>query len=255
LALLVLDAVNQLSSNAASTVATHENELGEALIKLAPTTPGFALFLLAGVVVVGTMLLWFELVVRSVVLTLLLVLVPVVVPLVTFPSLRRLGWRLGETFAAVAASKFVIVITLVLGLNEITGGSTTGVVTGAVTLLLATATPYLVLRVVPFLEHSAVHQFEGLRARATRSASGAATSPLGQAVSSFAPNAPEPSPPSRPADLGLETWPGSGESPLPPLDSDAPPPPPPIGRPRLRGGHVAYRNDEGGPVVGWHFDE
>ena len=70
-----------------------------------------AVFLLSIFVVIGTMLLWFELIVRTVVLTLLLVLVPVIVPLATFPSLRRLGWRLGETFVAVAASKFAIVIT------------------------------------------------------------------------------------------------------------------------------------------------
>jgi hypothetical protein len=255
MAVLVLEAVNQLSSNAASSVAAHETTLGTALTRLDPSTPGFAVFLLACVVVVGTMLLWFELIVRTVVLTLLLVLVPVVVPLVTFPSLRRLGWRLGETFIAVAVSKFAIVITLVLGLNELTGSSATEVITGAVTLLLATATPYLVLRVVPFLEQSAVHQFEGLRNRATRAVSGASSSPIAQAARSMTPNAPVPEPPSRPVDLGLETWPGSGESPMPPLNPDSPPPAPPIGTPRLRGGHAAIRSDKGGPVVGWHFDE
>ncbi|MGH3731877.1 MAG: hypothetical protein ACRDVC_00615 [Acidimicrobiales bacterium] len=255
MALLVLEAVNQLSSNAASTVATHETALGGALTRLAPTTPGFAVFLLATVVVIGTMLLWFELIVRTVILTLLLVLVPVVVPLVTFPSMRRLGWRLAETFVAVAASKFAIVITLVLGLSELTGSSATEVITGVVTLVLATLTPYLILRVVPFLEQSAVHQFEGLRARATRAAAGASSSPISQVARSLTPDAPVPSPPSRSADLGLETWPGSGETPMPPLNSDSPTPPPPIGTPRLRGGHVAYRRDDVGPVVGWHFDE
>ena len=254
MALLILEAVNQLSSNAASTVAAHETVLGKALTGLTPTTPGFGVFLLACVVVVGTMLLWFELIVRTVVLTLLLVLVPVVVPLATFPSMRRVGWRLGETFVAVAVSKFAIVITLVLGLNELTGSSVTAVITGAVTLLLATATPYLVLRVVPFLEQSALHQFDGLRSRATRAAM-STTSVAGRAASAMTPNAPVPSPPSRPADLGLETWPGSQESPLPPLNPDTPAPPPPIGKPRLRGGHVAYGRDDVGPVVGWHFDE
>jgi hypothetical protein len=254
MALLVLEAVNQLSSNAASTVAAHETLLGKALTGLTPTTPGFDVFLLACVVVVGTMLLWFELIVRTVVLTLLLVLVPVVVPLATFPSMRRLGWRLGETFLAVAVSKFAIVITLVLGLNELTGSSATAVITGAVTLLLATATPYLVLRVVPFLEQSAVHQFDGLRSRAARAAV-STTSLAGRAAHAMTPDAPVPSPPSRTADLGLDTWPGSEESPMPPLHPDTPAPPAPIGKPRLRGGHVAYGRDDVGPVVGWHFDE
>lgn len=254
LALLVLEAVNQLSSSAASTVAAHEARIATALTGLTPNAPGFAVFLLAGVVVVGTMLLWFELIVRTVVLTLLLVLVPVVVPLATFPSMRRLGWRLAETFVAVALSKFAIVITLVLGLDELTLSSATAIITGAVTLLLATATPYLVLRVVPFLEQSSLHQFEGLRSRATRAVAGTTTL-AGRASNALTPDAPVPSPPSRPTDLGLETWPGSGESPLPPLNPDTPAPPPPIGRPRLRGGRAAYRRDEVGPVVGWHFDE
>jgi hypothetical protein len=168
--------------------------------------------------------------------------------------MRRLGWRLGETFVAVAASKFAIVITLVLGLNELSGSSATAVITGAVTLLLATAAPYLVLRVVPFLEQSAVHQFDGLRSRATR-AIASSTSLASRAASALTPDAPIPAPPPRPVDLGLETWPGSGETSLPPLDPDSPAPPPPIGKPRLRGGHVAYRRDQMGPVVGWHFDE
>ncbi len=121
MATLVLEAVNQLSGTAASTVAAHESALGTSLVGLAPSTPGFAVFLLSVVVVIGTMLLWFELIVRTVVLTLLLVLVPVIVPLATFPSMRRLGWRLAETFVAVAASKLAIVITLSLGLDELDG--------------------------------------------------------------------------------------------------------------------------------------
>jgi len=252
-ALLVMQAVNQMSSSAAATVAQHEVLLSQALLKLAPSTPGFGLFLMSVAVVLGTWLLWCELIVRVVVLTLLLVLVPVVVPLSTFPSMRRLSWRLGETFLAVAASKFVIVVTLVLGLNELAGSSATEVITGAVTILLATCTPFLVLRVVPFIEQSALHGLEGLRGRATRTAANKASGPVGMVAGAMTPNAPVPGPPERPDDLGLETWPGSPETPMPPLDGESPPPP--IGTPRLRGGHVAYRRDDMGPVVGWHFDE
>ena len=42
---------------------------------------------------------------------------------------------------AVASSKFFIVIVLALGLESSTGGSAISVVTGAVTLLLATRPP------------------------------------------------------------------------------------------------------------------
>jgi hypothetical protein len=253
LATLVLEAVNQLSTSAATTVVAHEATLAKSMADVAPSTPGFGLFLLAIGVVIGTWLLWCELIVRTVVLTLLLVLVPVVVPLSTFPSGRRLGWRLGETFVAVAASKLLIVITLSLGLNELMGSSATQVITGAVTLMLATFSPFLLLRVIPFMEQSALHNLEGIRSRFTRAAVNVPSSPLGAAVRSLTPEMPMTGPPSRPDDLGFAMWPGDGEVSMPSTDGE--PLPPPIGTPRARGGHVAYHQDEMGPVVGWHFDE
>jgi hypothetical protein len=253
IATLTLQAVNQLSTTAAATVAQHETTLARGLESLTPSTPGFGVFLLAGVVVLGAMLLWFELIVGVVVLTLLLVLVPVVVPLATFPSLRRIGWRLAETFITVAASKFIIVITLVLGLDELTGSSATEIIAGAVTLLFAACTPYLVLRVVPIIEQSALHQFDGLRSRATRAVTNAPSSPAAQVVRSMAPDVPLPEPPEKGPDLGLDTWPGVPETPMPSTEGE--PPSPPIGTRRRRGGHVVYQHDDKGPIVGWHFDE
>ncbi|MFI5035391.1 MAG: hypothetical protein ACHQFZ_04215 [Acidimicrobiales bacterium] len=253
LATLILTAVDQLSSSAAVAVAARESNLAKDLLALPSTTPGFGLFLLAGAVVVGCALLWCELVLRTVVLAVLLVMVPVIAPLSTFPALRRIGWRFAETFLAVASSKFVIVLVLVLGLNELTGGSASQVVTGAVTLLLATATPFVVLRVVPFVEQSALHQLEGLRQRGSRAVQALPSSPVVAAARALAPEVEPPGPPERPEDLGLATFEGDGDLPLPPLEGD--PPPPPVGQPRVRGGHVAYRTDEDGPIVGWHFDE
>ncbi len=250
---LVMNAVDELSHVAAANVSTHVAALAATLTGLAPTTPGFGLFLLAVAVVIGTWLLWCELVVRTVLLTVLLVLVPVVVPLATFPALRRVGWRLFETFVAVAASKFVIVVVLALGLNELTGRGRDEVIVGAVTLLLATASPYLLLRFVPLLEQSALHNVEGLRRRATNALAGSSHSPLARGARALRPEPVPPEPPARRADLGLETWPGSPPAPMPPMEGETPAPP--IGRPRRRGGHVVYGHDDGGPVVGWHFDE
>jgi hypothetical protein len=255
MASLILEAVNQLSSSAASTVVLHEATLTTAIAALSTSSsiPGFGLFLLAVGVVIGGWLLWCELVLRTVVLTLLLVLVPVVVPLSTFPPLRRVGWRLAETFVAVAASKFLIVVALSLGLDELQGTSASEVITGAVTLALATCTPYLLLRVIPFVEQSALHNLEGLRQRFTRSVQNAPSSPAGAAVSALLPDAPMPGPPSRAEDLGLSMWESTSDVEFPAPGGD--PGPAPVGEPRVRGGHVAYRTDEMGPVVGWHFDE
>ena len=253
LTLLVLEAVDQLAATAGSTVAQHEPALVTAFSRLSVSTPGFGLFLLATAVVVGGWLLWCELIVRTVALTLLLVLVPVIVPLATFPAMRRVGWRLGETFLAVAASKLLIVIALSLGLDELEGSSATEVVTGAVTLVLATASPFLLLRLVPLVEQSALHHLEGVRQRFTRSVQHLPSSPLAVAARSLTPESPLPGPEARPPDLGLGLWPADGEFEFPSSTGEAPTPP--VGTGRLRGGHVVYRHDDDGPVVGWHFDE
>ena len=250
---LILEAVNQLSSSAASTVIDRQTELSNALTSVAGVAPAFALFVLAIAVVIGSWLLWCELIIRAVILTLLLVLVPVIVPLATFPAGRRLGWRLAETFLAVAVSKFLIVITLALGFDELLGNSATQVITGALTLILASLSPYLLLKVIPFVETAALHNLEGVRSRLTKSVTNIPSSPLAQAARAILPDAPMPVPEERPEDLGLGMWEGGPEAPMP--VSNGVKSPPPIGTPTPRGGHVAYRTDEMGPVVGWHFDE
>lgn len=254
LASLLLQAVDQLCTTAGSSVARGEVSLSHALVALSlATTPGFGLFVLASLVVVGGVLLWCELIIRAVVLTLLIALVPVVMPLIAIPALRRVGWRLVETFLVVALSKFFIVVALALGLSELTGHGASTVVTGAVTLMLASATPFVILRLIPHLETSALHGVEGLRQRATRAAMGAPSSPVGRAVSALAPAVAPPAAPERPEDWGIPMWEPGPDFEMP--DYDGPPPPPPVGVPRLRRGHVAYYKDAGGPVVGWHFDE
>ncbi|MHB1087210.1 MAG: hypothetical protein ACYC19_00430 [Acidimicrobiales bacterium] len=250
---LILTSVNQLSSTAAASMSQHAPSLVMAFSSLSSSTPGFALFLMAIGVVVGSWLLWCELIVRSVVLTLLIVLVPVIVPLSTFPAMRRIGWRLGETFLAVAFSKFLIVITLSLGFDELKGTSATQIITGAVTLVLATFSPFLLFRLIPFLEQSALHHLDGLRQRMTHTAMNAPSSLAGTALRAVTPSAAMPEPPARPEDLGLAMWEASPEFEFPEYTGEKLPPP--IGTPTVRGGHVAYSKDDIGPVVGWHFDE
>ena len=254
LATLALDLVNQLCTTAASTVGTGELAVSRALASLtAASTPGFGLFVLAALVVVGGVLLWCELVIRAVVLTLLIVLVPVVVPLAAIPAMRRVGWRLGETFVAVALSKFLIVVTLALGLSELSGGGATTVITGAVTLMLASLTPFVILRLIPFVEQSALHSVEGLRQRATRAVVAAPSSPVATAVAALAPDVVPPPPAARAEDWGIPMFEPGPDIEMPPFDAETPPPP--VGEPQLRSGHVAYYTDDMGPVIGWHFDE
>ena len=253
LARALLEIVNQLCAGVSSGVAGGEHQLVVGLTGLTASVPGFGLFVIAAGLALGTWLLWCELIVRNVVLALLIVSVPLVVPLALFASARRIGWRLLETFLAVAASKLVIVVTLVLGLAEVRDGSATAIVTGLVTLLLASASPFVLLRLLPVMEHSSLHAVEGLRTRAARATASVGSSPAASAVEHLRPDAPTPPEPERGEDLGLESWPGSAPGGVP--DYDGEPVAPPIGRGRAIGGHRHVYSDDKGPVIGWHFDE
>ncbi len=251
---LVLEAVDQASAVSAAHVTAHVAALARFLALVPLGVPGAAVGLIASLLIAGSMLVWCELVVRTLALALLVAIVPVVVPLCALPSLRRLGWRLAETFAVVAASKLVIVVTLALGTTELTTPSMATVVAGAVTLLLATASPFVLLRLVPVMESTALAGLEGLRARAARAAGVPGPGRLRGLVP--AAEVADPGPPQRPADLGIPMWEGVGEISRPESDPDAPRPAPPVvGERPVRTGHVAYLRDRLGPVVGWHWDD
>ncbi len=251
---LVLEAVDQASTVSAAHVSSHVAALARFLAAVPLGVPGAAVGLVATLLVAGSMLVWCELIVRTLALALLLAIVPVVVPLCALPSLRRLGWRLAETFAVVAASKLVIVVTLALGTTELTTPSMATIVAGAVTLLLATASPFVLLRLVPVMESTALAGLEGLRARAARAAGVPGPGRLRGLVP--APEVEDPGPPERPADLGIPLWEGAGEVTVPEWDPDGPRPAPPVvGERPVRTGHAVYLNDRLGPVVGWHWDD
>lgn len=249
----ILMSVDQLSGAASVGVVAAEGHLLPRLEALTGMAPGFGLFILVAGLALGTWLLWCELVVRGVVLALLVAIVPLVVPLAIIPSLRRVGWRLFETFTAVAVAKLMIVVTLMIGLAEVDQRGATSLVTGCVTLLLASLSPFIIVRLVPVLESSSLHAVEGLRQRASRGAAGWSHSPAAALVERMRPNYVVPPDETRGDDLGLEMWPGSGEIPFEPYDG--PPVAPPVGEPHIPRGWRHVGHDDVGPVIGWHFDE
>jgi hypothetical protein len=119
--------------------------------------------------------------------------------------------------------------------------------------MLASLTPFVILRLIPLVEQSALHGVEGLRQRATRAVAAAPSSPVGVAVAALAPDVAPPPPPQRAEDWGIPMWEPGPDIEMPPFEGEQPPPP--VGEPQLRSGHVAYRTDDMGPVIGWHFDE
>lgn len=258
LAVDIVSACNELANAASSGNPVIGSHLVLTLNSLASATPGFGLLLMAGAVVAGTWLLWCELVVRDVVLSVLIALVPLIVPFSIVPSMRRVGWRLLETFAVVALTKVVIAAVIAVGFTEMVGPSALSVVTGAMTLVFAAMAPYMLFRLVPVLENAAIGQFEGVRSKTQgriRAARSAVSNPSRSAESSGSVLAGDVSDEASPlgGDMGFDDW--IGEAPSPPEDFGDASKKPPVGAPRIRRGRVHITKDDMGPVVGWHWDE
>lgn len=249
----VLQVTNDVASYLVGPSTINGSTLATMIASLSTVVPGFGIFLMALLMIVGSLLLWCELVVRDVVLSFLLVLVPLVAAFFPLTSLRRATWRLIETFCLTAVSKVVVVLTLALGFAEVTSNATITIVTGAVTLFLATASPFILLRLVPVLESSALQGVDLLRQRALHTLATAPQSPWVRTAQALLP-AVEMPPPSTPEDYGIPMWETTGEVVSVP-DYDGPRPLPPTGTPVVRHGHKHIYTDEGGPVIGWHWDD
>jgi hypothetical protein len=249
-ATLILDVVNGLSQAASVNASSALTRIAAAAVVAPASEPGFAVALLDFVGILAAIVLWFELVVRDALLSLLICISPLVFAAAVWPPLRRLAVRLVETFVAVALTKVVVVIALALGASAIFSGPG-GAITGIALVLLATLSPFVLLRVIPFLEGSAAHAADGVRQRAVAAAGQggrAAANGLAMALP-----APIPGPPEHDEDMGLEWWPSSEMPPLPEVPDT--PPDSPVGTPTVRHGHVAMHRDEHGPVIGWHWDD
>ena len=253
---LLIRIVNQLSDSSVAVVSAHASLLEKSIASLPGSTPGFGLFLLVGVLTLTSFLLWCELVVRMSLLTLLLALVPVIMPLSAIPNLRRVGIRLIETFAAIVASKFFIVIALLVGLSEITVGNVTSAIVGAVTMILAIFSPIVLLRIIPFLENSAALGAMGLRQRATALALNAPNSAIGKAAKLLQPvNDFYEGPPIIPEDFGIPELDETYDFEMPVYDPTLPKEPPIQDNRHIRKGHPVVMRDSMGPVIGWHWDD
>ncbi len=253
---LLIRIVNQLSASSVATVSAHASLLEKSVSSLPSSTPGFGLFLLVGALITTAFLLWCELVVRMSILTLLLAIVPLILPLAVVPSLRRLGLKLLETFVAVVISKFFIVVALLVGFSEISLGSATAAIVGVVTMVLAIFSPIVLLRVIPFLENTAVLGLVGLRQRTTSLAMNMPNSPIGKAARLLQPlNHFDEGPPVKPEDFGIPEWDETYDFEMPVHDPTLPQDPPVLDNRHIRKGHRVIWRDEMGPVIGWHWDE
>jgi hypothetical protein len=144
-------------------------------------TGGILGIILFVVFLVGALLVWVELIVRSSLIYLLLACAPLALAARVWPGTRSAFRRLCDIGLALILSKFVIALALALGAAALGGGGAeggttaatagvdaAGLLAGGTLMLLAAFTPFVLLRVLPILETAVVAQ--GISHSPTRAA-------------------------------------------------------------------------------------
>ncbi len=132
------------------------------------SAPAFVVLLGALVVAVSAFVLWLELLVRAAAVYVAVLFLPMALASLVWPAVSHWCRRLVDTLVALVLAKFVIVAILSLAAAALASGTGSGfssVLGGAALLLLAAATPFTLLRLVPMVEAGAAHQLEGARQR------------------------------------------------------------------------------------------
>jgi hypothetical protein len=141
-----------------------------------PTLASFVLLLVALLIAVAAFVLWLELLIRAAAVYVAVLFLPLALATLVWPAVSHWCRRLVETLAALILSKFVIVATLSLAAGAVSSGTAgtgshgsgfSSVLAGGALLVMATFTPFAILRMIPAVEAGAVGHLDGLRARGT----------------------------------------------------------------------------------------
>jgi hypothetical protein len=126
--------------------------------------PPLAFLFLAGVLTaIAGVLIWLELLARTLVIYAALLFFPVLLAAAIWPKLQHLLRGLAEVLVAVIVSKFILVTIIVAGASAIaaTGqqGQGPSLLIGAGLLLIAAWAPWKFYRLLPMMEAGAMHHF------------------------------------------------------------------------------------------------
>jgi hypothetical protein len=149
---------------------------GLATAMITPGAPQLVAAVLSILLIVGSVLLWLELVVRAAAIYVAVFFMPLALACYVWPATMAIAKRTVELLVALILSKFVIVATLTLGVAALHGGpSADNAVVGSAILLLAGFAPFSLLRLAPIVEAGAIAHLEGLSRRPFRASGRAAT--------------------------------------------------------------------------------
>jgi hypothetical protein len=140
----------------------------------ASSVPAFVVFVGGLLVALASLGLWLELVVRAAAVSVAVLFFPLALAAMVWPAIAHWCRRLADTLVALILSKLVIAAVLALAVGALAGGlGVTGsgasdggfaaVVSGIALLVIATLSPFTLLRLIPALEAGAVSHLESTR--------------------------------------------------------------------------------------------
>ncbi len=141
---------------------------------LVSKSPVFVRMFLDAVTVVGAVLVWLEMMLRSAAVYVAVFFMPLVLVGYVWPSTAGMAKRGVEILLSLILSKFVIVATLSLGLAALGGRDANSAISGAGLMLLAGFAPFTLMRLAPVVEAAAIGHLEGMSRRPARAAARAA---------------------------------------------------------------------------------
>jgi hypothetical protein len=123
-------------------------------------------------VIVGGLLIWLELALRSAAIELAVFFMPLALAGLVWPATAHWAKRLAEVLGALLLAKPVVVGALCLGANALTSAKAgaSSVVTGSAILLLAAFAPVALLKLVPIAEASAIGHLQDVSRQPFRAA-------------------------------------------------------------------------------------
>lgn len=140
---------------------------GETLTTPSPSAarPLFAIFFGALILIVGSFVVWLELIIRSAAVTVSVFFLPVILAALVWPATARWTKRLIQTLVALIFSKFVIVAVISLAtaaLGEPGRGGFSAVMSGAALMTMAAFSPFALLKLFPVMEEAAIGHLQGM---------------------------------------------------------------------------------------------
>jgi hypothetical protein len=163
--------VDALSADLTAQVAKDTDSLASSLTKasaIGGPVPLFASFLMALVMALAAIFVWFELILRAGVVYVAMMFLPLFLATMIWPATSSWVRRLVQLIVAAILSKLVIVATLSLGLSALSSGDgVSAVLAGAGMFMIAAFSPFVLFSLIPLAAEVAQPQREGRHALAT----------------------------------------------------------------------------------------